>query len=427
MYVQSSKRLSDASKMLRRLEKGLNTAKAKQVTDPAALLPRDGRSPESSYPREGTYSPSSSRLSNSSLPAQHFASDQGRAGRSSQCDVDMDEDEDDQDRGGSVMFPANVIRKETRNSFLGVVLNQEEPQHVTRPVAPSDRSHSLSASHSPRTPSSQAGGSAQASFLYNGPSSLKDPIAAGLIDETEVQKLFDMFYLRLNAFINLFDPALHSMAYVRHKCPFLFTVMIMAACKFFKPDLYPQMATLAREFAKEAFICNWKRVEVVQAFACLTYWKEPGDQCTWTYIGFACRMAVELGLNRYVGKRPYETEMHRMERRNRERTYLVLWVHDRSLCMQTGKYWMLPEDELVLNSTSWHEDGGNTTRVVDVIVSAFVHLRRIAAGTLDKILKPTSHGEYDIQLKNCNEDLDIWLSRWCREIDNGKLANVCSF
>jgi hypothetical protein len=55
-------------------------------------------------------------------------------------------------------------------------------------------------------------------------------------------------------------------------------------------------------------------------------------------------MAVELGLNRYVSPPPpNETELQLRERRNRERTYLVLFVHDRSLSMQTGRQWMLPE------------------------------------------------------------------------------------
>lgn len=56
-------------------------------------------------------------------------------------------------------------------------------------------------------------------------------------------------------------------------------------------------------------------------------------------------MAVELGLN-VCQHRPaskQETEIQWRERRNRERTYLVLFVHDRSLSMQTGRQWMLPE------------------------------------------------------------------------------------
>lgn len=90
-------------------------------------------------------------------------------------------------------------------------------------------------------------------------------------------------------------------------------------------------------------------------------------------------MAVELGLNRHVPNPPLnETEFQKSERRNRERTYLVLFVHDRSLSTQTGRSWMLPEDELVRHSSTWHEEGGNPPRPEDVIVAAFVQLRHIA-------------------------------------------------
>lgn len=53
-------------------------------------------------------------------------------------------------------------------------------------------------------------------------------------------------------------------------------------------------------------------------------------------------MATELRLNDDVVGRP-ETENVKRERRNHQRTYLVLFVHDRSLSMQTGRPWMLRE------------------------------------------------------------------------------------
>jgi hypothetical protein len=62
-------------------------------------------------------------------------------------------------------------------------------------------------------------------------------------------------------------------------------------------------------------------------------------------------MAVELGLNRYIARpSPHETELQLLERRNRERTYLVLFVHDRSLTMQNGRLWMLPEVGFLFNA-----------------------------------------------------------------------------
>ena len=108
-------------------------------------------------------------------------------------------------------------------------------------------------------------------------------------------------------------------------------------------------------------------------------------------------MAVELGLNRFLAKPPAnETEFQLLERRNRERTYLVLFVHDRSLSMQTGRHWMLPEvaninldnpsvfhctwvqDDFIRHADTWHERGGSPIRCEDVIVAAFIQLRRIA-------------------------------------------------
>lgn len=257
---------------------------------------------------------------------------------------------------------------------------------------------------------------------------MKDPIDAGLIDEKTVADLWDMFFIRLNPFINLFDPALHTVAYVRSHCPFLFTALVMACCKFFKPQLYVKVLRLAHEFAVRAFAENWSRVEVVQAFACMIYWKEPDDTRVWTYIGYACRMAVELSLNRYVGKPPQgETVLQRRERRNRERTYLVLFVHDRSLSMQTGKHWMLPEDELVRHASTWHEEGGDPIRQEDVIVAAFTQLRRIAAETTDVFNNvcnggASSHGElnYGILLSNCNQKLNQWSQMWQQEMHRGK-------
>jgi hypothetical protein len=94
-------------------------------------------------------------------------------------------------------------------------------------------------------------------------------------------------------------------------------------------------------------------------------------------------MAVDLGLNRYHPQPPpNESEQQLRERRNRERTYLALFIYDRSLATQTGKHWMLPEDEFIRHSITWHEHGGTSIRPEDVIMSAFVQLRHIAVNPL---------------------------------------------
>ncbi|KAJ7098180.1 fungal-specific transcription factor domain-containing protein [Mycena belliarum] len=386
-------KLSEASKMLRRLEKGLNSAKLKSHAADA---------PDRDPYRDGP----AARFPTSELPPLNLQSYPNGDYPPAPPARDMDDDDDDDpDPPNRALFPAKLIRKENqRNSFFRTILNPAEGSNIDAPSRPTSFS-----------PPAQSKGLA-------GP--YTDPVSAGIIDEDQAQVLFDLVFLRLNPFINLFDPSLHTVPYVRSKCPFLFTTLIMAGCKFFKPEVFKPCKKLAHEFAVRAFAEAWKRVEVVQAFACLTYWQDPDDNRTWTYIGYAARMAVELGLNRYLAAPPpNESEFQLLERRNRERTYLVLFIHDRSLSTQTGRNWMLPEDDLVRHALTWHEEGGLPLRPEDVIVSAFVQLRRISSETTDMFYTKggPSNGNhndvnYEVVLRNCNGKLTQWMDTWQAEM-----------
>jgi hypothetical protein len=251
-------RLSEASKMLRRLEKGLNNAKLKSqaLESASSLSPTDWRvRREEHQPRSpGHYS---SDLPPLNLPSRFDGDDRGDTKLRSPTDDEDNESEEKQDG----LFPADLIRRENqRHSFFKTILNpsHENPAASLR----SDRSNSTASSQGTNC---------------HGPNSFKDPVSAGILDEQNAKVLFDLMFLRLNPFVNLFDPALHTPDYVRSKCPFLFTVLLMAGCKFFKPEAYKPCLKLTQEFAVRAFAEDWKSVEVVQAFACLTYWREPED------------------------------------------------------------------------------------------------------------------------------------------------------
>jgi hypothetical protein len=47
-----------------------------------------------------------------------------------------------------------------------------------------------------------------------------------------------------------------------------------------------------------------------------------------------------------------------------------------------------PQDDLVRHSANWHEEGGTPLRPEDVIVAAFVQLRRIAVSNNRRQLAP---------------------------------------
>ncbi|EAU88286.2 priB protein [Coprinopsis cinerea okayama7 len=412
--------------MLRRLEKGLNTAKLKSQSAEAAPAPaypppdiRGGPEPYSvMHPCDSPYGPppptsphyvsqqhqSAPQQPPPPAPTIPISTYQPAPEQYSPAPVATPNDgvdEDDETDKTETMYPANFVQQ-SKNTFLRIILNPQD-QHPKE----GQQSRSQASIAAPPAPT--------------GP---LDPISAGILQESDTKVLFDLFFLRLNPFINLFDPTLHTVPYVRAKCPFLFTTLLMVCCRFWRPMSFKQCQKLANEFAVLAFAEAWKRVEVVQAFACLTYWKDPDDNRTWTYIGYACRMAVELGLNRYVAHPPpHESELQRLERRNRERTYLVLFVHDRSLSTQTGRHWMLPEGDLVKHSTSWHTGSPNgVVRPEDVIIAAFVQLRLIAAETTDIFStgKGNTDISYEVVLRNCNAKLTHWDETWRAEMNKAK-------
>jgi len=260
--------------MLRRLEKGLNSAKMKSQTadhsspyqsSSSRLGPQQDPLYPTIRPIEHGFSGSSTHFPSNELPPLNLPSYQNGdaylpSDNASRSIAVADDDDDDADRNDESFFPAKLIRRENqRNSFFRTILNPEE---------------SPAASGPPNRGTSYTPPQIRLAPIPNGPS---DPITAGIIHEEDAKLLFDLIYLRLNPFINLFDPALHSVTYVRSKCPFLFTTLIMAGSKFFRPEIFKPCQRLANDFAVRAFAEAWKRVEVVQAFACLTYWKDPDD------------------------------------------------------------------------------------------------------------------------------------------------------
>jgi hypothetical protein len=157
-------------------------------------------------------------------------------------------------------------------------------------------------------------------------------------------------------------------------------------------------------------------------------------------------MAVELGLYKYVNPPPPgETDIQFLERRNRERTFLVLFVHDRSLAIATGRLSMLPICDLVTRVGVWHETPGHAVRQEDVIVAvsfcishvslsslivflqAFVDLRRNSSVSMDLYfsdLSAPSDQQFDMMVSEVNERVTRWTENWTHQLCRGK-PGVC--
>ena len=138
------------------------------------------------------------------------------------------------------VYPAKMVKREgRRHTFFGTILNADETGGVA------SVSNTQSPSQPPRRIHLAPINAIPASPFSNTPS-------AGYIEEAELGVLFDM--------VNLLDHPSQP-----------------------HPPLPSSLSASTPSSTSE----GWKRVEVVQAFACMTYWKEPGDT--------ACTPASEPG------------------------------------------------------------------------------------------------------------------------------------
>ncbi|EJD53417.1 hypothetical protein AURDEDRAFT_180917 [Auricularia subglabra TFB-10046 SS5] len=324
------------------------------------------------------------------------------------------------------------IHREPRNTYLGTILN---------PLAPGD--HPADASHHhphapahhqtpdparlPDTPPPLAYGVPPAAISTRDSVSrpplpprfpvptFADPVSAGILSESDAATLLELIFKNLNPFLMLFDPSLHSLQYIRERSPFLFACILTAACKFWRPESHKACLDLTRALIPLAFEKQWRSVEVVQAFLFLTFYPEANDDRSWSYIGYACRMAVELGMHRLGGGVATGTVA---ERRNAERTYLVLFIQERTLSMLAGKQTMLPDSDLTRAAGVWYTDpavlGGPS--IDDVMICAIVELRRIVMETYElcKSRAGNDHNDIDLDvlLNTCNNKLSDWMELW---------------
>jgi hypothetical protein len=160
-----------------------------------------------------------------------------------------------------------------------------------------------------------------------------DPINRGVINLHFATELFDGFVKHLNPFISQLDPSLHTFQYVRETSSFLFAAILAATAKLLHPALRKPLLLHAEELFLESFRCGLKSPETIQAILIMTYWKEPRDNRAWLSVGYAIRMAIELGWHQLGSEemRPSENMSghQAMQFRNVERTWLLLFVYDR--------------------------------------------------------------------------------------------------
>jgi len=205
----------------------------------------------------------------------------------------------------------------------------------------------------------------------------------GLVTPTDVEKLFSIFYTKLNPHVSLLDPSLHSPARTFARCPFLFTVVCAVSSRYYreKSEIYPIAMHFARHAAANALIDGWKSVELCQAYILLNTYGVPAkrweEDRSWLYIGLAIRIATDLNLFLPQPKKAANENQER-EALNKTRTWLICHNLDRSTATQFGKPPSIREDSVVRKSADWYKRSRFNDRY-DIGLCAYTSLMRIVA------------------------------------------------
>lgn len=205
----------------------------------------------------------------------------------------------------------------------------------------------------------------------------------GLVVPEDVDKLFEIFFDRVNVFISLLDPVLHTPASTFARCPFLFTVICAISSRYYteKSEIYPIAMHFAKHSAANALIDGWKSVELCQAYILMSVYAVPArrweEDRSWLYTGLAIRIATDLNLHQVSTVKP-TSERQEREFLNRTRVWLICFNLDRSTATQFGKPSTIKEDYTVRNSKDWFKKSPYN-HPFDVHLCGYTSLLRIVA------------------------------------------------
>ncbi|KAJ3730753.1 fungal-specific transcription factor domain-containing protein [Lentinula raphanica] len=211
----------------------------------------------------------------------------------------------------------------------------------------------------------------------------------GLVTPDDVDKLFEIFYERINPFISLLDPVLHTPSATFARCPFLFTVVCGISSRYYteKSEIYPIAMHFAKHSAANALIDGWKTVELCQAYILMSIYAVPAkrweEDRSWLYTGLAIRIATDLNLHQASATKP-QNEKQEREILNRTRVWMICFNLDRSTATQFGKPSTIKEDYIMRNSQDWYKKS-KYNHPYDVHLCGYTALLRIVARFHDEI------------------------------------------
>lgn len=334
-----------------------------------------------------------------------------------------------------------VVRRRPSKAGLGLLDTSLNAEEEAGSEGSSDESEKLGASHQDFFSMSIFH-----SKMDNDPD--LDPVDMGLVQLRELEKLFDIFFARINPLLTLFDPFLHSVSHVRSRSALLTTVIAALAARLSDSGRHAKLAVILenhwrQKLLPEALLEGYKSVEISQAFLVLAIYHKPTNRLSedrsWQYLGFAIRIATEIGVNRLTkpNDEVKDNEQVRRRVRNRNRLWISLWLTDRSLSLQTGRPHTISEDDLIFRSDLWHRENFalpedsrlvsliKLTRIVTDYIRAFGDIIGQQNVVMQAHLIPTSaaaiaQSQESIRSLNfcrlqATSELQRWKDIWCVE------------
>lgn len=258
-----------------------------------------------------------------------------------------------------------------------------------------------------------------------------DPIDRGYLTLAEAESLYAVFIDHINPTITLLDPHLHTFDYVRSCSSLLLSCTCWIAAKY-KVEASQIAADLEMHIRSNLLptilMEGFRNAEIPQALIILAAYHPQmntlSEDKAWAYVGFAIRIASELDMNSRIAVRPPNRQddaglARRL--RNRERTWLNLWLFETSMSQHMGRRPTLANDPVVMGCAHWHLDKFALTQ--DKAVVAVVQLRLLMKrntelfenfvdASSEFVPKERTAKQVELFRRTCASDLDTWLATW---------------
>ncbi|WWC61506.1 uncharacterized protein I303_104090 [Kwoniella dejecticola CBS 10117] len=183
---------------------------------------------------------------------------------------------------------------------------------------------------------------------------LKDeaPHIMTFISVTEAEKLFELYFTYLHPHLPLLDPSHSSPSAVARRNNFLFNAICCASAKARDPTLWTRLSDFAR-FEMER-IPKEKNIDVIQGHLIYVTWnlhrpKHFELDMTWLRVGLAVRTAIDINLHRVATSPQAREGLPGWVLRAIARTWLGVYIADRTLSAQLGKSPIVQEDDSLIS------------------------------------------------------------------------------